>query len=34
MPRIKEQIVEDTIEIAWDNTELYSEVKFNNPKGI
>lgn len=26
--------VQDTIEIAWDNTELYSEVKFNNPKGI
>lgn len=26
--------VADTIEIAWDNTELYSEIKYNNPKGI
>lgn len=26
--------VDDTIEIAWDNTELYSKVKFNNPKGV
>ncbi|WP_411680984.1 hypothetical protein [Clostridium thailandense] len=26
--------VEDTIEIAWDNTGLYDEVKYNNPKGV
>jgi len=26
--------VADTIEIAWDNTELNSEIKYNNPKGI
>ncbi|AIK36538.1 hypothetical protein [Bacillus pseudomycoides] len=26
--------VENTIEIAWDNSNLYSEIKFINPKGI
>ncbi|WP_371368282.1 hypothetical protein SRRS_19180 [Sporomusa rhizae] len=26
--------VENTIEIAWDNLDLYNEIKFTNPKGI
>ncbi|GLB31972.1 hypothetical protein LAD12857_38950 [Lacrimispora amygdalina] len=26
--------VNDTIEIAWDNTELYDNIKYVNPKGV